>query len=259
MTKKENKPQQQTAGGHRCSMQSAPPHPNMEFIHGDFNFYEASRECYNLGGQLAVLSNPVAITILKELITYEPLTGDVWIGLYGNGAHLTWQNMFENVVYTDWKPGHTVPNSDANVSTAVDMIDGTWVSKTKSTRLPHALCQCKLLQVNVLRLVKRYFEMEFLYRDIVKILQMNHAISISLRQVKRYLKEMNLARRKDYSNIRSVFNFVHTQVTSYGPAHGYRWMYQKCKRHGFKIKETTLASCLTQLIQMGYILEPGED
>lgn len=96
--------------------------------------------------------------------------------------------------------------------------------------------------------------MEFFYRDIVKILQMNHAISISLRQVKRYLKEMNLARRKDYSNIRSVFNFVHTQVTSYGPAHGYRWMYQKCKRHGFKIKRDHISLMLNTIDPEGVYL-----
>ncbi|XP_071171077.1 lymphocyte antigen 75-like [Mytilus edulis] len=119
----------------------APPHPDVTFIHGDYNYYEASQECYNLGGQLAVFSNPVAVTFLKDFITYETLTGDIWIGLYGNGAYLTWQNMLESVVYTDWKPGHTVPNPAANVSIAVDKVDGTWVSKTKSTRLPHALCQ----------------------------------------------------------------------------------------------------------------------
>lgn len=80
-------------------------------------------------------------------VCVRTLTGDIWIGLYGNGAYLTWQNMLESVVYTDWKPGQTVPNPVANVSIAVDKVDGTWVSKTKSTRLPHALCQRKLLQV----------------------------------------------------------------------------------------------------------------
>ncbi|CAC5384856.1 unnamed protein product [Mytilus coruscus] len=50
------------------------------------------------------------------------------------------------------------------------------------------------VKVNVLRLVKRYFEMEFLYRDIVKILQMNHAISISLRQVKRKIIWLKVGR-----------------------------------------------------------------
>ncbi|CAG2232978.1 unnamed protein product [Mytilus edulis] len=49
-------------------------------------------------------------------------------------------------------------------------------------------------EVNVLRLVKRYFEMEFFYRDIVKILQMNHAISISLRQVKRKIIWLKVGR-----------------------------------------------------------------
>ncbi|CAG2187419.1 unnamed protein product [Mytilus edulis] len=65
---------------------------------------------------------------------------------------------------------------------------------------------------------------------------------------------MNLARRKDYSNIRSVFNFVHTQVTSYGPAHRYRWMYQKCKRHGFKIKRDHISLMLNTIDPEGVYL-----
>ena len=39
---------------------SASPQPFLEFIYGNFDFYEASAQCQVIGGQLAVLSNPVA-------------------------------------------------------------------------------------------------------------------------------------------------------------------------------------------------------
>lgn len=59
---------------------------------------------------------------------------------------------------------------------------------------------------------------------------------MSIRQLKRHLKNLNLTKRKNFSSEQSVFSFVYNQVETSRQNHGYRWMYQKCKLNGFKVK-----------------------
>lgn len=59
---------------------------------------------------------------------------------------------------------------------------------------------------------------------------------MSIRQLKRHLKNLNLKKRNFFSYEQSVFSFVINQVETSRQNHGYRWMYQKCKFNGFKVK-----------------------
>jgi hypothetical protein len=70
----------------------------------------------------------------------------------------------------------------------------------------------------------------------VKVLFLNHGIVISTRQLKRHLKTLNLTRRNNFSSAQSVFDFVNDQLETSGQSHGYRWMHQKCKVNGLKVK-----------------------
>ena len=69
------------------------------------------------------------------------LLSDVWIGLYGNGTHLVWQNMKTTVTYSDFQLGANINNYD--VGFAMDKIEYTWKPRLKTAILEHALCQCE--------------------------------------------------------------------------------------------------------------------
>ena len=71
--------------------------------------------------------------------------------------------------------------------------------------------------------IKMYFEIGLQYRDIVRILAIEHGV-LSLRHLKRLLRELGLFRRKNYSDIRDVVDFIHEQIQTSGKLHGYRWM-----------------------------------
>ena len=79
--------------------------------------------------------------------------------------------------------------------------------------------------------------MGLIYKDIIKALAVEHGVVISLRHLKRILREMGLFRRKNYSNIGDVVEFVHSQMAHSGQLHGYRWMHEKCLAHNLHCKK----------------------
>ena len=72
--------------------------------------------------------------------------------------------------------------------------------------------------------IKIYFEIGLQHRDIVRILAIEHGVLLSLRHLKRLLRELGLFRRKNYSDVRGVVEFIHEQIQTSGKLHGYRWM-----------------------------------
>ena len=95
--------------------------------------------------------------------------------------------------------------------------------------------------------IKLYFDMGMLYKDIVQILTLEHGIIVSLRHLKRILKELGLFRRKNYSNIADVVEFVHNQLRNSGRLHGYRWMSEKCHLHNLRCKKEDVRLILSIL------------
>lgn len=83
-------------------------------------------------------------------------------------------------------------------------------------------------------LVEAYFKMGLKYSEITRALAQYHNIVISERHLKRLLKEMGLFRRKGYSDLAEVINFVEGQLRESGRQHGYRWMAKKCSFSGLK-------------------------
>ncbi|KAK3589641.1 hypothetical protein CHS0354_015138 [Potamilus streckersoni] len=86
-------------------------------------------------------------------------------------------------------------------------------------------------------LIKLYFYMGFTYDEITMILSMKHNINISVRHLKRKLRELYLTRRTGYSDLDTVLSFLEYQLTISGQMHGYRWTYQNCIINGLKVKE----------------------
>lgn len=70
--------------------------------------------------------------------------GLVWIGLYGNGTALRWQNKNLPLGLTDWSVAHPIPGPTDDVAVLLDPVDGTWVARPKFEFHPNVLCQCKL-------------------------------------------------------------------------------------------------------------------
>ena len=60
--------------------------------------------------------------------------------------------------------------------------------------------------------IKLCFDMGVLYRDIIAILAIECGVVISLRQLKRVLKELGLFRRKNYSDVGDVVEFISNQL-----------------------------------------------
>ncbi|XP_063971427.1 uncharacterized protein LOC135158071 [Lytechinus pictus] len=85
--------------------------------------------------------------------------------------------------------------------------------------------------------IKICFEMGLMYKDIVTILATECGIVISFRHLKRLLRQHGLSRRKNYSDIGEVVDFILKQVEGSGRLHGYRWMFEKCRAHHINCKK----------------------
>ncbi|KAL3866206.1 hypothetical protein ACJMK2_043528 [Sinanodonta woodiana] len=100
-------------------------------------------------------------------------------------------------------------------------------------------------------LVELYFYMDFTYDEIAMILSIKHNMTISVRHLKRKLHELNLTRRKGYSDLDTVLSFIEYPLTASGQMHGYRWMCQKCLLNGLKVKKEDIRFMLRMLDPQG--------
>lgn len=96
-------------------------------------------------------------------------------------------------------------------------------------------------------LIAMYFNLGLQYNDIVETLRMKHSISLSERQLKRILSNLGLFRRKNYSAIGDVIDFIMGQLRESGSLHGYRWMYHKCQCHGYTVRKEDVRTILAAL------------
>jgi hypothetical protein len=61
------------------------------------------------------------------------------------------------------------------------------------------------------------------------------------------LQQMNLSKRKRYSDRGEVVLYINKLLKGTGKLHGYRWMYHKCHIHGFNVRKEDvrlILSCL---------------
>ena len=81
-------------------------------------------------------------------------------------------------------------------------------------------------------LLLRYFNLGVCYAEITGLLASLHNIFISELHLKRLLRGMSLFRRKSYTDIVVVADFIREQLQLSGSLHGYRWVHLKCLQHG---------------------------
>ena len=96
-------------------------------------------------------------------------------------------------------------------------------------------------------LIKQYFNIGFSYKEILVFLSTRHNISLSLRQLKRVLKNTNLSRRKSRSTINSVMQFISSELTTSTSCFGYRAMHQKLVMNGYVVDHDTVRLVLKSL------------
>ena len=100
-------------------------------------------------------------------------------------------------------------------------------------------------------LIKLYFEFGLSYKNILRCLAHYHGIVISLRHLKRLLRNQNMSRRKHYSDIDSVVGFIEEQLRGSGQLHGYRWMHEKCLQNKLNVRKEDVRFILAEIDRPG--------
>ncbi|XP_074525951.1 uncharacterized protein LOC141790170 [Halichoeres trimaculatus] len=104
------------------------------------------------------------------------------------------------------------------------------------------------------RFIDFYFEIGLKYKDIKTILESRHGCQISERHLKRVLKARGLFRRRYYSDLAVLAEFISSQLQYSGQLHGYRWMYVKCRQHGLRVRKEDVRLVLKELDPSGVSL-----
>jgi hypothetical protein len=60
-----------------------------------------------------------------------------------------------------------------------------------------------------------------------------------------------LSRRRNYSTLSEIVDFILCQLQTSGQLHGYRWMYEKAYLHGLKAREEDVRAILQVLDVQG--------
>lgn len=74
-----------------------------------------------------------------------------------------------------------------------------------------------------------------------------HSVKISPRNLKRILQNLQLYRRKQYSNLQEVYTFIREHIDKSGQLHGYRWMHLKCIQKGLRVPQSVVREMLSLL------------
>ena len=92
-----------------------------------------------------------------------------------------------------------------------------------------------------------YFRRGVPYKDIADIIYCEYGKSISVRHIKRVLNSAGFFRRKNYSDLHCVVDFIENESTMSGQLHGYRWMHLKCLMNGLCVTRETVRVILREL------------
>ncbi|KAJ8909932.1 hypothetical protein NQ315_005651 [Exocentrus adspersus] len=86
-------------------------------------------------------------------------------------------------------------------------------------------------------LIAHYFACGLQQKEIIAMMDIVHNYKLHPRTLKRILRELMLYRRKRFSPITHVVNFISDQLDKSGQLHGYRWMHLKCIQHGLVVTQ----------------------
>ncbi len=131
--------------------------------------------------------------------------------------------------------------------------------KTLAFSLPvqHFLFTLRLMWFRQLRtfimeqFIEFYFELGLKYKEIRAVLSTRHGFYVSERHLKRILREKGLSRRKSYSALADLVDFISHQLQYSGQLHGYRWMYTKCRDRGLRVRKEDVRMVLKELDPAG--------
>lgn len=102
-------------------------------------------------------------------------------------------------------------------------------------------------------LIKYYFHLGLNYFEILECLS-QYDIHMSLRSLKRRLQKLRLFRKKQYTSINTLQQFIQNELNGSGYLHGYKWMHLRCLQSGFTVKQETIRNLLGVLDPQGVSL-----
>ncbi len=99
--------------------------------------------------------------------------------------------------------------------------------------------------------IEFYFELGLKYKEIRAVLSTRHGFYVSEKHLKRILREKGLSRRKSYSALVDLVDFISHQLQYSGQLHGYQWMYTKCRDRGLRVRKEDVRMVLKELDPAG--------
>ena len=87
--------------------------------------------------------------------------------------------------------------------------------------------------------LKNYFTAGFSYKEICNFLCRFHRIKITIRHLNRLLRQCNLQRRGNHSNINTVIKFIQGELKGPSSYFGYRYMLQMLRSSGLTADKET--------------------
>ena len=99
--------------------------------------------------------------------------------------------------------------------------------------------------------LKNCFTAGFSYEEICNFLFRFHRIKITIRHLNRLLRQCNLQRRGNHSNINTVIKFIQDELKGSSSCFGYRHMLQKLRSSGLTADKETVRLILKSLDPVG--------
>lgn len=96
-------------------------------------------------------------------------------------------------------------------------------------------------------IIKDYFLSGMHYEEILAFLYLRHNMVMSLSTLKRKLRSMKLDRKKHFSSLSTVIDFIQAQLKTSGQLCGYRWIHQRCIQNGLVVTQNTVRVMLQEL------------
>lgn len=103
------------------------------------------------------------------------------------------------------------------------------------------------LAMDIRKILTDYHRTGMKYQEINDLLRTVHSIEISTRQMKRLFKQYGLRRKKNFSELDSLVQFIISELRSSGQMHGYRWLHSKCLLNGFTVTREMIRRILQVL------------
>ena len=99
--------------------------------------------------------------------------------------------------------------------------------------------------------LKNYFTAGFSYEEICNFLFRFHRIKITIRHLNLWLRQCNLQRRVNHSNINTVIKFIQDELKGSSSCFGYLYMLQKSRSSGLTDDKETVRLILNSLDPAG--------